>query len=722
MESRNVGIDPAAERSHLRPISIDGPEVRQLESRYREYDEVSQEEWDDVVATAARALSRCPDPSGSPQRVIGLALGKVQSGKTLSYTALIALGVDNGYRITVVLAGTKNALLEQTYARLFHDLDTRRQTLIPFRNPPPQDAEVVRSVLHGGGHALIVSLKNRRRIDDVRRLLESPELRGYPTILIDDEGDEASLNTQFRSGRRSAIYNSILHLRNALPLHAYVAYTATPQANLLIDGIDALSPDFAILVGPGASYCGGSVFFGEHSDSYVRPIPAGDGDPDRAAEITDGLEQAIATFIVGAAVRSLRGRPSPHSMLVHTSHLTADHQRLQNAVRSLILKWRETVKLPDSDPEAVELLRLARRAYDDLCRTIQNPPAWDAVKQQLRDEIWLTEVWMVNSLPLGRDPIATPFRLRNNILIGGNMLGRGVTLPGLAVTYITREAKQDTNADTLEQRARWFGYKQEYLDLCRIFLTGRLMGRYSELLRHEDDFWDALRRNERQGLSVMDWPRMFRLDMSGWELRPTRRNVANYRQFRGSGWDIQNRLMEDSTIASRNIQVVRQFLHHHPGEICRYGNVEHLIVPNCSTETVITELLAQLNTEGTDWETTYTIEYLTRLLLSGCLTTIDVMLMTEGDPSDFRPRVRTKRESRVNPMQGRSPGREPTDPNFYPGDENIHGNQPQLQVHLIKVQGEGLASPVDTTALALHVPRDDPRYDLRAVVRGEERA
>lgn len=712
MEARPVGLDPTQQARQVRSVSIDEPEISQLESRYQ--DRVTEEEWDTVVGTAAKALSHCPDPSSSPRHATGLALGKVQSGKTLSYSALIALAIDNGYRVSVVLAGTKNPLLEQTYARLFYDFHAGRQSLTPFKNPPPQDAEVIRSVLHGGGHALIVVLKNRKRIEDIRRLLGSLELRDYPALIIDDEGDEASLNTQFRTGRRSAIYESILRLRDTLPLHAYVAYTATPQANLLISGIDALSPDFAVLVEPGAGYCGGSVFFGDNSNYYIRKIPVDEGEPEHAADITNGLKLAIATFLVGAAIRSARGGTSWHSMLVHTSNLRIDHDRLQTAVWHLFLLWRETIKLPDTDPAAQEFLGLVRQAYNDLCTTVRNPPAWEIVRPQLRDEVWLTEVWMVNSLPLGRDPIATPFRLRNNILIGGNMLGRGVTIPGLAVTYITREARQDTNADTLEQRARWFGYKQEYLDLCRIFLTSRLRNRYTELLRHEDDFWEALRRNQRQGLPVRVWPRMFRLDMSGWELRPTRPNVASYRQFRGQGWDVQRHVVEDPTVGSQNIETAQSFFKRYPCEVRRYGNVEHLMVPDCDPLVVISELLAPMGTEGTDWEKTYVEEYLTRLYLGGQLEAMDVLLMSKGEL-----RERKTEHGQINPMQGHSPHKSPSDPDYYPGDEHIDGGKVQLQVHLIQLRGGDVRAPIRTTALALHIP-GDPQYDLRTIVRGEE--
>lgn len=711
MEARSFGMDPVQTQTHHWPVSIDGGEIGHLEARYHE--RVSEDEWESVVSTAAGILTRCPRPADSSGRATGLALGKVQSGKTLSYTALIALAIDNGYRITIVLVGTKKPLLEQNYSRLCNDLEATRPSVTPFKNPLPQDAEVIRSVLHGGGHALVVVLKNRKRLDDARRALATPELRGYPTLVIDDEGDEASLNTQFRRGRRSAIYDRILRLRDALAVHAYVAYTATPQSNLLISGIDGLSPDFGVLVEPGQGYSGGSVFFGPNRDHYVRVVPVAEAESEHFDGIADGLRHAIATFLAGGAIRHLREPNAWHSMLIHNSNLRAEHERLQIAVRNLVSLWRETLALPDTDPAAADLLRLLRQSYDDLCTTVQSPPPWEDVSRQLRDEIWLVEVWMVNSLPLGRDPIGTPFRLKNNILVGGNMLGRGVTIEGLAVTYITRRAQQETNADTMEQRARWFGYKEPYLDICRIFVSSQLRDDYTELLRHEDDFWDSLRRNQRQGLPVRDWPRMFSLDMS-MGLRPTRPNVANYRQFRSGGWDIQTRLVEDEAVAARNLQAVREFFQRLPGEVRRYGNVEHTVVPDCPTETVITELLASLQTDGTDWESAYTIEYLARLLLGGVLPTIDALFMSAGNTRD-----RTKRDGRVNPMQGRSPGRDPSDPAFYPGDENIHSGRVQLQVHVIRIQGDEVARATETTALALYIPRDDPRYDLRYVVRDE---
>ena len=251
--------------------------------------------------------------------------------------------------------------------------------------------------------------------------------------------------------------------------------------------------------------------------------------------------------------------------------------------------------------------------------------------------------------------------------------------------------------------------------MCAAFSSRLSFGDdYTELLRHEDDFWEALRRNQRQRLSIREWPRMLSLDLN-MGLKPTRSNVASYRRFKGGGWDIQNRLTEDAAVAARNVRNMRSFFaQRHEGSVKLFGNVEHLVVEDCPTEEVISRLLANIDTDGTDWEASYTSEYLARLLLAGVLPSLDVLFMAGG-----QTRERTKRQGRVNPMQGRTPGRNPSDPAFYPGDENIHEGRVQLQAHLIRVRGDGLDNPVETTALGLFVPRDDSRFDLRYVVRDD---
>jgi hypothetical protein len=702
--SSSFGLDPEQPQANATwPVEIDGDEISHLKESYST---VEDDEWDSIVSTARKILGQCPRPDAATGRTTGLALGKIQSGKTLSYTAVIALAIDNGYRITVVLAGTKNPLREQIYTRLHHDLAQERPTITPFENPTPSDFGVVQSVLQTGRHALIIVLKHRMRIDDVRGLLSAPEIRGYPTLIIDDEGDEASLNNQFRRGNESAIYAAINQLRDSLTNHAYVAYTATPQANLLISDIDNLAPDFGVLVEPGQSYCGGSVFFGLTRDLYVRELPTGEEEFDPSDPTPEGLQFALATFAVGGAILHLRNPNDSHSMLIHNTSRTAYHSQLHASVVSLLDRWKDTLTLPDTDAAKATLLALFRQAYGDLSGTVQGPPSWQEVSSRLLLELRLIEPMMVNSLRQGRDPIGTPFRLPNGLLVGGNMLSRGLTIPGLAVTYITRRAR-DTNADTMEQRARFFGYKRKYLDVCRIFLTHQLRDDYTTMLTLEDDFWEALRRNERQGLSIRSWPRMFALDMDI-GLRPTRASVANYRQFRAepSGWDTQTRVVVNDEIASANLRSVRQFFRSHQTVARSWGGTTHGIIEACPTPVVISELLARMDTEGTNWDNSYNKEYLTRLLLRGVLPTIQLMFMSDGVT-----REREVTNGRIQPMSGANAN--------YPGDAKIHGEQPQIQVHIIRPTGPEVAHPIETTALALYLPPNDERFDLGFVVRGD---
>jgi len=305
------------------------------------------------------------------------------------------------------------------------------------------------------------------------------------------------------------------------------------------------------------------------------------------------------------------------------------------------------------------------------------------------------------------------------------MLGRGVTIPGLAVTYITRHAQTETNADTMEQRARWFGYKSSYLDVCRIFLTAQLIGDYVELLMHEDDFWAALIRNENQGLSIQEWPRMLRLD----SLKPTRQNVASYRRFRGQGWDnVQRTLVQDPAITSKNLEVVRAFFKKYNGHPKRYGNTEQLIVEACPVESVIEDLLKIVRTNGTDWDKSYVIEYLTRLFMDGRLTAIDILFMSKnGIPGIPRERELDKDVSGnpipdkiENPFQGHTPHKNPSDPDYYPGDREIPNGRPQLQVHwVIPKNSKEETTGVETTAFALYIP-EDPEFNMQYVVRDDQ--
>ncbi|MGO4119000.1 hypothetical protein ACEQ6C_38040, partial [Rhizobium ruizarguesonis] len=201
---------------------------------------------DKIFATSAKILSQCPNPRKPYGSKTGLVIGKVQSGKTSQFISLISLAIDNGYRIIIIFGGRTNALLSQNNDRLWEylDLEKRPDRVSPFSNPTTADHSEMLAILEGGNTVVISVLKHQGRINDLKDLLSSSELSIYPTLIIDDEGDQATPNTLVNKGRKSSIYKEAMDLRSVLKNHAFLSITATPQSNLLIRTWDVLSPDF----------------------------------------------------------------------------------------------------------------------------------------------------------------------------------------------------------------------------------------------------------------------------------------------------------------------------------------------------------------------------------------------------------------------------------------------------------------------------------------------
>ncbi len=695
-----IGID-VGDAGDAWPIQ-QGNECERLDTFFREAKGLDDEARRKIFATAAEILIQCPNPLGSSKQQTGLVLGKVQSGKTSQFIALSSLALDNGYRIVILLGGRTNGLLGQNNNRIWEYLDLfhRSDKVCPFVNPTTSDAREISAVLRAGNVVVITVLKHAGHIGDLGTLFESPEIRRYPTLIIDDEGDQASLNTKAKQGKRSSTYNAILRLRSVFPIHAYIATTATPQANLLIKTWDNLSPEFCVLVEPGRGYCGGSTFFGVERDRFIRPID--DREDPEAKGTPVGLRMALLVFLVGGAIRSLRGDRKHHAMLVHTSGMRQSHTVVSKRISAIVDYWRGVLELPSDDPGTRDFIKLVQQALDDLRMTVGSCPSFTSVYAQLRTEVEQLKVWMVNSLPQGLNPTTEPIRLKNNIMIGGNMLDRGVTIDGLAVTYVTRTSKVK-QADTVEQRARWFGYKMGYLDVCRLYMTKDTVETFSLLQLHEDDFWAALRRNAMQGVPLKEWPRLLRL---GLNIKPTRSNVASTRTFAGTGWTIETLVETERHVCRANLAVIESFRSSHKWSDMRIGTVHHQIVRKCNSQEVIDELLLKLvRSNASNWDSLYIVEYLQRLVLAGKLPTLNVVLMNGGNERKRTPIA----GNRINPMQGSN--RKPSDPDYYPGDEHFHGGEVQLQIHIVR-----LGQPdILTSALALYVPETD-RYDIGRLV------
>jgi hypothetical protein len=503
-----------------------------------------REAMDRVIAEAATILGRCVPPTDQYGEDAGLVVGYVQSGKTLSFTTVTALARDNGYGAVILLAGTAVALKDQSENRLIVDLGMSeiQHDWRQFENPELKngdEAEMGKVLRNWRGSRsgapgtvkkslLITVLKQHQRLLNLREVLERVDLNGVPVLIIDDESDQAGLNAKAGKNAKkgtaelSTTYLRILELKAVIPHHTYLQYTATPQANLLIAVADVLSPSFAELVTPGEGYVGGRDFFSEEKPlCFGIPLAQVPTEENPLNEAPQTLQQALQLFLLGAAHHNITKSKGNRSMMVHPTQRTAPHTDYKEWLDRLLEHWHNFLDQPEGSAVRKELERTLHENYQELLRTFPTLRPFDELVNALPDVMSELRVAKVNSNADGQRQVRWN-DLPYWILVGGQKLDRGFTVEGLTVTYMPRSAS--LNADTLQQRARFFGYKKSYEGLCRVFLLDDVIEAFESYVESEEFIRAALAKC--RGKPLQEWKRDFILNRA---LKPTRKGVIGRR-------------------------------------------------------------------------------------------------------------------------------------------------------------------------------------------------
>ncbi|MGF7217077.1 hypothetical protein GGR92_003244 [Spirosoma lacussanchae] len=499
----------------------------------------------------------------------GLVVGQVQSGKTSNYTGLICKAVDAGYKLIIVLAGIHNNLRAQTQLRLdegFLGFDTQSARNYYNANADFGVSQVKKGIVahsitssHDLGDfsagaftslglnfdtnepIVLVVKKNtsvlRRLATWLKSKAQTDEegnkyIGSKSLLLIDDEADHASINTNKDPNKPTRINSQIRDVLRLFYKSAYVGYTATPFANIFIpiDQDELFPADFIINLPPPSNYIGPERVFGFQLLSDGRTIEDTlpivhriiDADPfmpdnEREAPLPDAIPEslklAIRCFILVCAIRRLRGQEREHnSMLVHVTRFNIRQEQITELVDSVFAYYKRG--LDQNDPIVLGLFRKAFEEdstnYTSFRTTTQRilasplcelDPAmqvhsWEDVRPHLHTAAARVKVRAIN----GRSGDVLDYYEQKDglsvIAIGGDKLSRGLTLEGLAVSYFLRPSKM---YDTLMQMGRWFGYRPGYPDLCRLFTSRELNEWFchitlaSEELRAEFDFMASVR-------------------------------------------------------------------------------------------------------------------------------------------------------------------------------------------------------------------------------------
>ncbi|EJL23869.1 Z1 domain-containing protein [Caulobacter sp. AP07] len=523
---RIVGTAPFTPNWTDRLAAEPGPNWRRLEALLRSDPKWRPHQVDSVATESLRILRQLRDPAATETfQGRGLVVGYVQSGKTANYTAVSARAVDAGYRLIIVFSGIHDALRSQTQQRLSHELvgDGEDWTLLTAPDADFQDPPI--ELLDNPGAFLIVAKKNVPVLEKLDRWLVAAgeRLGAIPTLVIDDEADQASINTrgnrrvdpavseeepprEAAPSRTNAMIRSVL---SRLPKATYVAYTATPFANILIDpfavdrevGEDLFPKDFAVQLARPDGYTGTEELFGVTAQGrdVLRMVPDADVAVlktkrtrrpvqidlvGRNELLPESLADALLSFCIAGAVRELRPgfAGKPHTMLVHVSPRIQDQSRIAAAIREQLDLWIEAVR------QGQDLRPLLRQALTSHMTGVELPADEDAVLQGAVSVLRQLEIVELNSAT-GENLEYDIRPARHLVAVGGNRLSRGLTLEGLTISFFLRTA---TMADALLQMARWYGFRTGYEDLIRIWTTDGIARWFTELALVEQSLRDSI--------------------------------------------------------------------------------------------------------------------------------------------------------------------------------------------------------------------------------------
>lgn len=496
-------------------------------------------------------LLKDPETPGDWDRR-GLVIGHVQSGKTANYIGLISKAADAGYRFIIVIAGIHNNLRKQTQQRIDEGfigrngetkqltgvgkVRKRRAFPIPLTNTASDFSKKFASANTADLKAydrpvILVIKKNVTTLSNVYSWLkelnadQDGRISSIPMLLIDDEADNASINTNKPDIDPTRTNAEIRRLLKLFKKSCFVGYTATPFANIFINpddeeemlGDDLFPKDFIYCLDAPTNYFGAQkVFIDEEiSEKTVKTInDAEDYIPlshKKYFEIPDlppTAKQAIDVFILSRAIRCARKQDNRHcSMMINVSRFVDIQKQIRDHTSHYLSQIKNAIRYNYKKP-VNEALRNSdiSRLKDVFDREFRDcPETWENVQLLLLDASDEMKTYLINSKSdetLDYEKYERSGDALTAVAVGGLSLSRGLTLEGLTVSYMYRNTKM---YDTLMQMGRWFGYRPGYEDLCRIYLSEDSKGWYAHIAEATEDLRQQIKQMRRDGFSPKDF-------------------------------------------------------------------------------------------------------------------------------------------------------------------------------------------------------------------------
>lgn len=645
------------------------------------------EQQKSTLENAIRIYSKMPNDANNFGSNVGIVVGKVQSGKTANIITLSALALDNGYRIVILFLSDTNNLLTQNTERFKDAYDKVNKVKVCKKSTDGDFTTLIDptalSYMHSTGKNLIIcSLKHHGHIAQLTEYLKNSAFKDERVLIIDDEGDDIGLNTSgdryatnsngaVAEVNRTSTNQSIIGLKESFKKVAYISLTATPEANILLQNFQELAPDYCITMEPNSGYTGLIRFHSEDSDKVV--VVDDHMDLKEENGIPESFAKALTFFIAGCIVRKQReGDEVKHSMMVHPCRENDTQEIVYDKIKAYLEKIQHDLKNQNTSGKR-------------WCEIIKKEVALIGNGYTTDDQEIIVTVGMsiklhlVNSKQSCNDLKSAMDILPYHIVVGGDMLDRGITIDGLAVTYMFRMAKTG-QVDTLLQRARWFGYKESYFDLCRVYMPEDLKNQFLAMIEIEESIWDFLETCDKNNIAPRETTPYIQIPPEV-KMRITAANKASYiADSLISNTKAQKNIVVNPAYNTSNLQLVGRLNWAKSNDIIFNARQKHRVLRITAAD--FKDFLKKYH--FSTQETGLTKEHIEKLLDNHNFQDIDIW--------DMRYETHEQRSTKgcivSGLMQGYSEGKAISDPDYYVGDRHLRTSTLSVQIHHVILKND----------------------------------
>ena len=387
-----------------------------------------------------------------------LLLGNVQSGKTAHVLGIISQLADQDIKLFFYLTTDSVDLQTQTKDRI-------EKNLLGFTVLDENDHHLFDASMKGNKPLVIVLKKNSRVLKKWRdSLLNKYYLKSYQSYVIGDEADAASLDTNQskKTAKKSKINELLSDIKSSTIQCFFIQLTATPQSILLQYNSSSWKPDEVQYFKPGEKYIGGNFIYTDPPSNVVKFIDFDISEVyDESAVVDNDLSNALLTFLMTCAEFEINGK-SNCNFMIHPSHRTEIHSLFESKIKEVLNQIIHTINYPEEH----SLKDLVREVWLDLKATKPDISHIDDLYSKFIEIVQREEIKVLTINSKSDDELKLDSGF--NILVGGNVISRGLTIPKLQTVYYCRSSKKP-NADNFWQHSRIFGYDREK-SLIRLFM------------------------------------------------------------------------------------------------------------------------------------------------------------------------------------------------------------------------------------------------------------